>query len=229
MRSRSPLSLLAVTLLLVASVPGPAVAQQAGAQWFLAGVASTLGFGAELTGRANPIVGLRGGYFLFGLDRTESVEEITYQLKPRLRNAAITVDLHPGGGIFRVSGGLLFSGTHADGVAQLNGAVDIGGTTYQPADVGRLTARGDYAKSVIPYAGLGLAARSRFTVTFDLGVAFSGYPRVRLQADSPLTGAELAALEQSVADEEAQIRDEIESHSWAKYYPVVSLGLKFRF
>jgi hypothetical protein len=37
------------------------------------------------------------------------------------------------------------------------------------------------------------------------------------------------ALEQSLAQEETQIQQDIESRWWAKFYPVFSLGFKLRF
>lgn len=207
----------------------PATAQDYPSSWSAAAVASTLGFGAELTGRANPVIGLRGGYFLFGNTHDEEIEDIRYELKSRLRNGTVMLDLHPGGGIFRLSGGLVFSSSHVDATGLLDGPVEIGGEIYTPAEVGTLTGKAKYGKTTMPYVGIGVASTARFTVTADLGIAFSGYPRVRLGADSPLTGAELEALEQSLAAEEADIQQEIESHWWAKYYPVLSIGFKLRF
>jgi len=192
-------------------------------------VVSTLGIGGELSGRSNPVIGLRGGYFLFGLSHQREIQGIAYDVKPRLRNGTVMLDLFPGGGLFRVSGGVIFSGSRVDAKGVLAGPVTIGDQTYQPADVGGLNGKATYQHGVIPYAGIGFSSQARFTVTVDLGVGFSGYPRVELTADSPLTGTELQQLEASLAQEQAQIQQGIESHSWAKFYPVVSLGFKFRF
>lgn len=227
---RSPTRFLLAALGVTSLVVSPLAAQDDyPANWSASAVASTLGLGAELTGRANPIVGLRGGYFLFGLNRDDVIEGIRYQLKPRLRNGTVMIDLHPGGGIFRLSGGLVFNSSRVDATGLFDGPVEIGGDVYTPAEVGELKGKASYKKSTMPYAGIGVAGNGRFSITVDLGVAFSGYPRVRLSADSPLTGPELEALEQSLAAEEAQIQQEIESRSWAKYYPVFSIGFKVRF
>ena len=197
--------------------------------WAGAVVVSTLGIGAEFSGRSNPVIGLRGGYFLFGFSHQREVQGIAYDLAPRLRNGTVMLDLFPGGGLFRVSGGVIFSSSRVDAKGVLTGPVTIGDQTYQPADVGDLTGKAAYPHGIIPYAGIGFSSQARFTVTFDLGVGFSGYPRVELTANSPLTGTALQQLEASVAQEQAQIQQEIESHGWAKFYPVVSLGFKFRF
>lgn len=197
--------------------------------WSVSAVVSTLGLGAEFTGRANPIVGLRGGYFLFGLNRDDVVQGIDYRLKPRLRNGTVMLDLHPGGRAFRLSGGLLFNSSHVDATGVLDGPVTIGDSVYQPADVGQLTGLAKYKKTTMPYVGIGVASDAQFTITVDAGIGFSGYPRVRLSADSPLTGAEREALDQSLAQEQAQIQKDIESQWWAKFYPVFSIGFKLRF
>lgn len=197
--------------------------------WSVSAVVSTLGLGAEFTGRANPIVGLRGGYFLFGLNRDDVVQGIDYRLKPRLRNGTVMLDLHPGGRAFRLSGGFLFNRSRVDATGVLDGPVTIGGSVYQPGEVGQLDGLVKYRKTTMPYLGIGVASDARFTITVDAGIGFSGYPRVRLRADSPLTGPERDALDSSLAAEEAEIQQEIEDHSWTKYYPVLAIGFKFRF
>jgi hypothetical protein len=197
--------------------------------WYVSAVVSTLGLGAEFTGRANPIVGLRGGYFLFGLNRDDVVQGVSYQLKPRLRNGTVMIDLHPGGKAFRLSGGFLFNSSRVDAAGVLDGPVTIGDSVYQPADIGQLTGLAKYKKKAMPYFGIGVASDARFTITVDAGVGLSGYPKISLTADSPLTGAEREALDQSLAQEEAQIQQDIESRWWAKFYPVFSIGFKLRF
>jgi hypothetical protein len=218
---------------LLACVPGAttAAAQQPTepSLWSVSAVVSTLGLGAEFTGRANPIVGLRGGYFMFGLNRDDVVQGISYQLNPRLRNGTVMLDLHPGGKAFRISGGFLFNNSRVSAAGVLDGPVAIGDSVYQPTDVGQLTGLAKYTKKTMPYFGIGVASDARFTITVDAGLGFSGYPKVSLKADSPLTGPEREAFEQNLGQEEAQIQQEIESQWWAKFYPVFSIGFKLRF
>lgn len=223
----------AILATLVLGLLGPAAAQAQRAQsnepqWWISAVASTLGLGGELSGKSNPVVGIRGGYFLFGWSTSDEIEGIRYDLSPKLRNGTALLDLFPGGGWFRLSGGIVYGTPEVKAVAQLSGPVTIGNTTYPAAAVGSLTGRAWYEKGVRPYAGIGIASSARFTVTFDVGVVFSGYPSVTLTADSPLTGAALEQLQQDVAAEQAAIEEWIRSTSWAKYYPVVSLGVKLR-
>lgn len=232
---RSRLALLLAILLLGATVPAAgqksarAEPDDGRSLWSGALVISSLGIGAEVSGRSNPVIGLRGGYFLFGLSRHREIQGISYDVTPKLRNGTVMLDVFPRGGLFRVSGGVIFSSSRVDAKGVLAGPVTIGSETYQPAEVGDLNGKADYPHGIIPYAGVGLSSQARFTVTVDLGIGFSGYPRVELTANSPLTGTELQQLEASLAQEQAQIQQGIESHSWAKFYPVVSLGFKFRF
>jgi hypothetical protein len=139
------------------------------------------------------------------------------------------LDLHPGGRAFRLSGGLLFNSSRVDATGLLDGPVAIGDSMYQSADVGQLSGLVKYKKTTMPYFGIGVASDARFTITVDAGIGFSGYPRVSLSADSPLTGAEREALDQSLVQEQAQIQQDIESEWWAKFYPVFSIGFKLRF
>jgi hypothetical protein len=191
-------------------------------------VASTFGFGGELSVRLSQSVGLRGGYYLFSMTHSSDIEQIRYHLRPRLRHGAVALDLHPFHGWLRLTAGAVLSGSRADGRAVLNQPVEIGGRTYQPEEVGALLARAEYRRAVMPYAALGVAGAGRVTPTFDVGVAFSGYPDVRLTVHSPLSGAERAELEANVAREEASLRQSIRERSWARFYPVVAIGLKVR-
>jgi hypothetical protein len=219
---------LALLLPLLLCAAPLAAQEDEGPRWSISAVASTLGLGGELTGRANPVVGLRGGYYLFSWTTSSDIEGISYDLTPKLRNGTALLDLYPGGSWFRLSGGIVYGSPEVGAVGVLDGPITIGNTTYPPAAVGSLKGRIYYTNGIRPYAGIGVAANAKFTVTFDVGVVFSGYPAVDLTADSPLTGSALAELEQNLAVEEAQVEAEVRTRKWAKYYPVISLGFKLR-
>lgn len=191
--------------------------------------ASTLGLGPELSLHLTPRLGLRGGLHWFGLTFDEDIEDVRYQVRPRWRNVTALVDLHPFANAFRLTAGLVWWNTSARGEAVLNQPVQIGDRIYQPAEVGALLGRADYPRQIAPMAGLGIASRGRIAVTFDVGLVMAGHPEVALSVDSPLTGAELDQLRAEVAKEEAEVRQMIRDEPLARYYPVVQLGLKFRF
>jgi hypothetical protein len=198
------------------------------AQVGVAARASTLGLGAELSYRANRNLGLRAdaNYLKFSKDAT--IESIDYTATLRFESALATVDLYPFGGSFHFSGGMLLNRNEGRLVAQLNQSIEIGSRTYAPAEVGSLIGTVNF-KRTAPYLGLGFAGRSRVALLFDVGVGFTGTPRVNLVGQTPLTGVAKTQFDANVAEELAQLRSEIDGKSYLKYHPVVSLGFKLGF
>lgn len=222
--SRRPLFALALASLVSATATA-----EAGAQMGIGVRASTLGVGGELSYRASRYLGLRAGGHYLTFSRSATIEGIAYDMTPRLQSGTAVVDLHPFGGAFHLSGGLLWNSNEGRVVAQLAGPVTIGGQTYQPSDVGELSGVVGYTSKYVPYAGLGFAGRGRVSLLLDLGVAFSGYPQVALTGSSNLTGQAQVVFDQNVQQELQEFQAEIESRSYLRYFPVVSLGLRFGF
>jgi hypothetical protein len=188
--------------------------------------ASTLGVGGELSIRPSPYLGLRAGGNYLTFSRQATIEGIDYDMTPRLQSGLAMVDLHPFGGSFHLSGGMLWNSNEGRVEAQLTGPVTIGSQTYQPSEVGALTGVVGYSAKYVPYAGLGFSGRGRVSLLFDLGVAFSGHPQVALTSASSLTGPEKVAFDQNVQQEIQSIQADIDSRGYLRYYPVVSLGLR---
>lgn len=191
--------------------------------------ASTLGIGGELSYRPGRLVGLRIGGNYFSFTRSATIEGIDYDLTPTLKSGLGLVELHPFGGSFHLAGGLVWNDNEGAIAARLNGPVTVGTQTYQPSQIGELTGLVRYDDSYAPYLGLGLGGQGRISLLFDVGVVFSGYPRVSLTGGSQLTGQEKAVFDQNVQQEVAEIQTEIESRKYLKYHPVVSLGLRVGF
>src|SRR5688572_22043950 len=146
----------------------------------------------------------------------------------RVSTLGLGVEVFPMGGAFHLSGGLLVNGNEGTLTARLNQNIDIGGTTYTPDEVGSLLGTVDF-RSTAPYLGLGFAGRGRVALLFDLGVGFTGTPRVDLVGQTPLTGAAKAQFDANVAQELAEVRADIEDKSYLKLHPVVALGVKIGF
>ena len=188
--------------------------------------AGTLGVGGELSIRPSRFVGLRVGGNYFSITRNATIEGIAYQLQPKLQNGTAVLDLHPLGGAFHLSGGVVWNSNQGAVQAQLAGPVTIGPTTYQPSEVGALTGIVKYQERYAPYAGLGFGGRGRVSFLFDVGLVFSGFPQVSLTGATNLTGQAKAIFDQNVLQEVQQIQTEIESRKYLKYTPVISLGLR---
>lgn len=208
----------------------PAQAQRRDPRFLsVGGTAGTMGLGVQVGLRPSRALGVRASYTTYDWDGSREFDGIEYGLSPRIRNTAAMLDLHPGGGAFRLSGGLVQLGTSVTATAQTTGTITIGDDDYTLAQIGALRGRGEYPDGLKPYAGLGIGTGGRVAFTWDLGLVFSGYPTVTLRTDATLPPAQQAVLESDLRKEEANINQEIEDTSWAKYYPVLMVGLVIRF
>ena len=211
----------------------PAIAR---AEVGIAGTAGTLGIGAELTiGGSSQLEGRLG---IHGYEYSERREasDIEYDGEASLRTATAFLDWHPGGRGFRLTGGLVYNGTEVTGssLPPASGVYDIGGVPVPVALVGTLDGKVEF-DPIVPYAGLGWGrapgSGSGFGVTLDLGVIFQGEGEVTLTpiipAGSPLNEP-LAreALQILIEREEREMQEDIVDYDM---YPVVSLGISYRF
>jgi hypothetical protein len=211
-----------MVLLAAAALPADASAQLG-----IAGRVSTLGIGAEVSYRASRLVGLRAGGNWLRFTRDGTVDEIDYEITPKLTNATALLDLFPFGGAFHLTGGLMVNGNEGRLDAVLNQPVQIGGNTYSPQEVGSLVGAVTF-DDIAPYAGLGFAAGGSVSFLFDLGVAFSGRPRATLAGNTNLTGVDKAIFDANVELERMELQAEIDDREYLKYHPVVSIGIRIR-
>ncbi len=212
-------------LLLLAGSTLPA---QAG-DFSLGGAAGTLGFGAEAGYAFNERLGVRLGGYAFSFDRDGEENGIRYDGELDLSNVGAYLDWHPFAGGFRVSGGWFATdnGLDGTGVPGPGGTFDIGGFTFTEEQVGTLRATAEFGSSA-PFLGAGWLwgrADRGLAWSLDLGVLFQDSPDIELTS----TGGTLSgdpALQLAIAEEEAELEDDFDKYD---LYPVVSLGLSWRF
>jgi hypothetical protein len=212
----------AVVLLTAGALPA-----DASAQFGIAGRASTLGIGAEVSYRASRMAGVRAGGNWLRFTRDGTVDEIDYEVTPKLTNATALLDIFPFGGAFHLTGGVMLNDNEGHLDALLNQPIQIGGNTYSPQQVGSLVGKVTF-DDLAPYAGLGFAGGGSVSFLFDLGVAFSGRPRATLVGTTNLTGTEKAIFDANVELEEMALQAEIDDREYLKYHPVVSIGIRIR-
>lgn len=209
------LSLVLVVLLLtpVASSAQLAVSLRAG----------TRGGGVDLTFPIRSTFNVRvgGTYFTYSTDGTDVIEgtRVGWEGESDLFFLNALADWHPLGNAFRFTGGAVFNGLEANGSFQPEENIRVGGNTYTPSEVGRVDAIVDFDRSVAPYLGLGFgnpARGGRVDFLFDIGVIYQGEPSVDLNATEMLTPTE---------EEASKIEENI---SWARWYPMVSIGVSAR-
>ena len=221
-------AILAAGLVLAAALP--AAAQTAPGRVALGASIGTPGIGAELKFKANDQVVLRGAVDGLSYSHDVNYDNIDYDGKLKMFTGGAFADLHPfAGSGFLVSGGAYFGTRKIDlhATPVVTGTVKIGDVTYTGSQVGQLDGRVKMSKFQ-PFAGLGydnsFTSDRRWGFKAMAGVAFSKKPDVTLTASGPL--ASNAQFQQELARELTNIRDDAKGF---RYFPVVQLGLSYRF
>ena len=222
----------AVLSALVALALGTAAAAQAqtehkGSDLGVALRLGTTGLGLEVSKWLTNHVGARAGVSLFSKNfNDKEVSDISYDAQLRVHALLALLDLYPGKrGAFHFTAGISTNPAkvHATGVPT-GGTFAINNHSYTSAEVGVLEAEGKF-HDLSPYLGLGFgtAARGgRLAFVFDLGVAF-GKPKISLTASGASSNAQLQS------DLNAETADAQEDFNKLPGYPVISLGLMYRF
>lgn len=195
----------------------------------LGAAASTLGLGVEAGYSVSDHFGVRLGGYAFSLSQDGEESGIDYEGDLDLANVGAYLDWRPFGGAFRVSGGWFATDNSLESIGKpdAGGTYEIGGVTFTEAEVGTLKGTAELGSSA-PYLGLGWAwglADGGLAFSLDLGVLFQDSPDIELTS----TGGTLSgedALQDALADEEAQLEDDLDQYD---LYPVLSFGVLYRF
>jgi hypothetical protein len=240
-----------VALLLLVGVPQLAQAQAAPASGSgnkpAVGVAVTGGsFGVGLAAavRVHEKVNIRGqfNFFSFSHDFENTDDNITFNGDLKMRSINAYVDYFPFGGGFHISPMFQLSNTSKVTLA----STIAGGKTFDVDDVSYMSspsnpvkvAGGVSLKSGKPGVVLGwgnIAGHRRVTVPFELGVVFSSAPVATMSFTGTIcqtNGSNCrdagndATFQSRVRAEEADLNDTIKPF---RFYPVLTLGVGFRF
>ena len=192
---------------------------------------STLGVGVDFTTPLTEKLNLRAGiqWLEYGID-TES-DGVEYDADLELFSGLMVADWHPFGGVFKITGGLLINDNKVVGTGEATpGTVStftINNTVYTAADVGKLEAEISY-NTVAPYLGIGwgnpVSKNSNWTFFCDIGVVFMGSPNVDIKASGAIASNEIFMT--NLEQECKELEDDLASY---EYYPVVTLGLSYKF
>ncbi|MBI5409699.1 MAG: hypothetical protein HZA14_10075 [Nitrospirae bacterium] len=188
---------------------------------------STLGAGLEVEGPFSDSISGRLGinYFPYNYDGT--ADDIDYEYDLTLLSLSALLDWHPFQGSFRISGGVLYNGNKIDAEATSAATYDIGDRTFTGSDVGNLKGDIDFQK-LSPYLGLGwdtsFGKKERFGFLVELGVIYQGSPKVGLSADGPISDTQI--FQNELSKEEDNMQEDIKGY---KYYPVIGVGVSYRF
>lgn len=223
MREKSHAILLLVVSVLLLS--GAGCADSGGLA--ISGKAGTLGLGGELTTAVTSNVNARVGLNTLDFDYDDEFEDVEYDVGLDFSSFSALVDWHVFNDSFHLTAGLL-SLDHELGLdATPTTSQDIGGTSYSPSEIGTLSGSAEI-DGVAPYIGIGwgdpMDPDKRWGFYLDLGVAFTESPDVSLSANG--TMASDPVFQANLAKERKDIEDDLEPF---KFYPVISLGLYYRF
>lgn len=190
--------------------------------------ASTLGAGAEGIVGILPSLNLRTGANALSVDFDINTSDIDYDVDADLLSFPIMLDWYPfkkSG--FRFSAGALINKNEADAEASSQATYSIDGTEYTAAQLGTLKAKIDF-REVAPYVGIGwgnaLGKDKRWSFTCDFGVVFQGEANIDLAATGPI--ATDPTFQAGLAQEKRELEDELEKY---QYYPVIALGITYKF
>jgi hypothetical protein len=190
--------------------------------------ASTLGAGAEFNFTANPYLAVRFDYNYYNdYSYATTKDQIDYQAHLHMENYGAALDWHPFAGVFLVSVGVFKDNNHIEALAQPSSSYIVNGHSYPASLIGQLDGHITF-NSWAPYVGVGwntLGSTDKgLGLELGLGVFYQGSPKVSLNASGPVASVPLA--NHDVLVEQQKLQDDWNNY---RYYPVVNLGLVFRF
>lgn len=210
-------------------------------RWAFGVEGGTLGIGVETATPLARTLQLRGGADFLNFGDGFSVDAAQYYGQAHLRAAHISVDWHPANGSFRISPGLLIFGSGFGASVSVAGGktFELGNTAYtsSPADPVHGSATISMQRRIMPAMTIGwgnvLSQRSRFTIPFEVGAAYTGHYTATLNLAGtacmdPVGCMSTATqqVQQSVSQEESDLNETMKHY---QIYPIVSTGIEFRF
>ncbi|MBU1776312.1 MAG: hypothetical protein KJ899_06695 [Gammaproteobacteria bacterium] len=194
----------------------------------------TTGFGLGLATGTDTLTG-RLSFDTWKRTFTQNDSNGSYTGDLKLQNLSALVDWYPFAGTFRTTFGLVANGNKATLKANaVSGTYTFDGTPYDVNDVGSFSAEMKF-NSTAPYLGVGwgnpVAKDKTWGFVMDLGVMFQGAPKVTATATCSASyatnfPADCAQMQSDVAAGATQLEEDLKDY---KYYPVVSVGLSYRF
>jgi hypothetical protein len=179
---------------------------------------STTGPGLEV---ATPLIhnwlNLNAGFTTFAFTDNLSIDGTNYYAKANLGTVPVVLTFYPFHNWFNLQAGVVFNNNRASVLA----------TDVSYANYGDISGRTHF-NLVAPYVGIGFGQPFRggpLTFTGSVGVMFEGSPNITLTPSDPAVLNVPGAASQLAREQ----RDINNAARIAEYYPVVSLGLVYRF
>ena len=182
-----------------------------------------IGYSQPIGVRDNVRVDVNG----FSLSHSFNAGDLHYDANLKLTHVGIYGDFFPAPSVvpFRFTAGVLIGDDHLEGDAtSMSGTYTINGVTV-PTGGETIHAKAKFP-AVRPYVGIGFGhtpqATKGFSAFFDAGVAF-GKPHVDFDVPANIVAA---AGQDNVNAEEQNLQDKANK---LKFYPIVKVGITYRF
>ncbi len=223
-------AVLPLTLLVSLAYSAPTLADHSNGVALKAGAT---GIGIEYYQGLSDHFNFRIGVNKFQYDDEFTENEITYDAELDLRTASAIFDYHPWSDSgFRLSAGAYYNGSKVKAEARaIDGEYEFNGDVYRVEDVGNADGNIEF-KKFAPYIGIGWASAptntSSWSFTAELGAFYQSTPEAELNVTC---GASLDAevcnrLLADVTIEQNKLEEDIKEYKW---YPVVNIGVLYRF
>jgi hypothetical protein len=184
---------------------------------------STLGAGIELGKSFSDHFGVRLGLNKYSKSDSQTIDDIDYDADLDLSSTALLFDWHPFAGSFHLTAGYLNNSSELSATATPTSNVQIGDTTYTPAQIGRIDASVELGSGAYVGLGWGNVPAKGFGFVFEAGVVQMGTPDVSMNITDP-SGVIAAAGD--IDKEEANVKADLDEFDT---YPVVAIGISYGF
>jgi hypothetical protein len=205
--------------------------------------ASTLGIGGEVAFPVTHRSNVRFGFNAFNYSHTFDKDNVTYKGSLDLRSAQATWDLFLGKGFHLSPGVLLYNGNKISANASvpggksftLNNVNYVSDSANPVSGTGKLDLNKAAPMLLLGFGNLVPRNHRHLSVTFELGAAYQGSPRVTLNFNGNVcdsNGLNCRAISSdptvlaNIQKEQTKIN---KSASPFRFYPVISLGFGYRF
>ncbi|HPY41810.1 MAG TPA: hypothetical protein PLM98_14905 [Thiolinea sp.] len=194
--------------------------------------ATTLGYSVNYVHSVTETINIRAGVNSFNHKADLEERYLKYNGKFDFQSYQAIFDWHPYQSWFYVSGGVVYNQNKVTLKATpKNGTYVINGKEYTVNDVGTLNGSLTFDR-LSPYVGVGLGNPIRgfkdWSFSAEAGVLIEGIPKTTLgvRCGAGLTTGNCSQLQGDVEIEKKYLKNAFDDY---KLYPVVSLGISYRF
>lgn len=195
----------------------------------------SLGYGANVGWAVNENtelqIGWAGGNVTDLVDGDFQVSGVTYDLKTKLSNPYIGVQMRPAANWFTVGAGIIVPDNKITATAQRgqDETITVNGEEYNIYNA-TITAELEHKNKLAPYLTVGFRPNlnNNWGVFGEIGAAYMGETEATVRVvNGTVTQNSTAIASNSTFEEDAKA--DIENEDWYEWYPIVKLGVTYRF